>query len=226
MAIRFHEETKKGFSFKLAQRDFLILFSSLLVAAIYIFYPNKTIGETFFLSIFLFLLFPYLMIKFIIKEDLADFGLTLGNKKIGLISSAIFLIIFLAINYFLVSKPELRDKLFVPELIAGNFLLFLWFEIVISLSLHFSWEFFFRGYLQLGLTKKIGMFSLFIPAIAQSLIFGRSNWMIFAVLLSSSLGAGLIAKYSRSIMYSFVSMWLISVSLDIMIIRYIHQALS
>jgi membrane protease YdiL (CAAX protease family) len=226
MAIKFHAETKKSFTFKLNRRDLLILFSSLLAAAIFLIYPNKTIGETFFLSAFLFLLFPYFIIKFVLKENLADFGLTLGNKKIGLISSTIFLLVFIAINYFFVLKPGLRNQLPVPKLIVDNFLLFLWFEIIISLSLHFYWEFFFRGYLQLGLAKKIGIFSIAIPVLAQSLIFGRANWIIFAVILSSSLGASLITKYSRSIVYSFVSMWLISISLDIMIIRYIHQVLS
>jgi membrane protease YdiL (CAAX protease family) len=225
MALKFHEETKKRFFIRLNQRDFLVLFSSLLAAVIYLIYPNKSIGETFFLSAFLFLLFPYLLIKFVLKENLADFGLSLGNKRIGLISSVIFLLVFLAINYFLVSRPDLRSQLPVPKLIADNFLLFLWFEIIISLSLHFCWEFFFRGYLQLGLAKKIGIFSVAIPVLAQTLIFGRVNWIIFTVILFSSLGAGLITKYSRSIIYSFVSMWLISISLDIMIIRYIHQAL-
>jgi hypothetical protein len=57
----------------------------------------------------------------------------------------------------------------------------------------------------------------------QALLFGRSGWSIFLLILFSSLAAGLIARQSRSILYSAISLWLISMSLDIMIIRIVHQ---
>jgi hypothetical protein len=57
----------------------------------------------------------------------------------------------------------------------------------------------------------------------QALIFGRSGWIAAFLVLFSSLAAGLIVRQSRSILYSALSLWLISMSLDIMIIRIVHQ---
>jgi membrane protease YdiL (CAAX protease family) len=106
---------------------------------------------------------------------------------------------------------------------VGSFAAFLAFEFFISLPLHFFWEFFFRGFLQFGLEKKLGFFSLILATILQILLFGRSGWLAASLVLFSSLAAGFIARQSRSILYSALFLWIISMSLDIMIIRIVHQ---
>lgn len=215
----------KGNFFRQNQREILIGFCALLAVLVSWLLPGKLFGESFWSSFFLFLVFPGLIILFLLKEPLKNFGLSRGNFRGGLISSALLVIIFVLINYFIVSRPGLRGQLPVAPGIVENYWYFLFFELLLVLPLHFFWEFFFRGFLQFGLEKKMGLYSIFPQALLQTALALKGPWFFSALIFSSSLGAGLVARKSRSVIYSFVSLWIISVSLDIMIIRAIHQAI-
>jgi len=76
---------------------------------------------------------------------------------------------------------------------------------------------------QLGFEKKMGIFSLPLAAVLQSLLSFRANWTLILLVFFSALAAGIIVRQSRSVLYSAISLWIISVSLDIMIIRIAHQ---
>lgn len=216
--------SKNKLSFFFAHnRELLIGFCALLVILVRILFPAKMNGEFFWINIFLFLLFPWLVIRFLLKENLKTFGISWGNYKKGIVFSAISLVVFCLINYLVVYKFNLRNHLQISPDIVKNFWFFLWLQIAISLPAHFSWEFFFRGFLQLGLERKIGKYAIILQALAQTALYAKSSWVIIFLIGSSSLAAGIVTQQSRSIFYSFVSMWLISISLDIMIIRFIHQ---
>lgn len=208
---------------KFTRRELLIGFCAVLVVLVSLFFPQTAYGETFWLSFLLFTIFPALAILFLLKEPLKNFGIAFGERKIGFILSAAVVIAFIFANYYLLFHTKYGGQLSIARGIIGSFTAFLLFEIFISLPLHFFWEFFFRGFLQLGLEKKLGIFSLILAAILQALLFGRSGWIVFSLILLSSLSAGLVARQSRSILYSAISLWLISMSLDIMIIRIVHQ---
>jgi membrane protease YdiL (CAAX protease family) len=214
-------EAKNGKKF--TRRELLIGFCAALVVLVSLIFPQKAYGETFWLSFLLFTVFPTLAILFLLKEPLKNFGISLGERKMGIILSAAIVIVFLFVNYFLLFHTKYGGQLSIARGIVGSFTAFLAFEFFIALPLHFFWEFFFRGFLQLGLEKKLGIFSLILAAILQALLFGRSGWIIFLLILFSSLAAGIIARQSRSILYSALSLWIISISLDIMIIRIVHQ---
>jgi membrane protease YdiL (CAAX protease family) len=206
-------------------RELLIIFATFLAIFVAFIFPVSLVGESFFTSLILLLVFPLVIIKFLLKEPWKNYGLQLGDKKRGLILSGIFIVAFIFLNYFVIQIPQLRSQISIYPGIALNFWIFLWFELVISLTLHFIWEFFFRGFIQLGLEKKFGTLSLFAQALIQSLIIFRGSWVAIALIFLSALGAGYITKQSRSILYSFVSMWIISLSLDIMVVTIIRQSL-
>ena len=208
---------------KLTRRDLLIGFCAALVVLVSLLFPQQAYGETFWLSFLLFAIFPAASAAYLLKESLKNFGITIGERKTGIIFSVAVVIVFIFANYYLLFHTKYGGQLSIARGIIGSFTAFLLFEIFISLPLHFFWDFFFRGFLQLGLEKKLGIFSLLLAAILQALLFGRSGWIIFLLILFSSLAAGLIARQSRSILYSAISLWLISMSLDIMIIRIVHQ---
>lgn len=209
----------------ISRRELLIIFSALLAIIVSFIFPVSLLGESFFVSLVLLLIFPLVVIKFLLKEPWKNYGLQLGDRKKGLLLSGIFIVVFILLNYLVVRTPYFLNQISIYPGMAVNFWLFLWFELVISLALHFSLEFFFRGFIQLGLEKKLGLFSLFLQALVQSLIIFRGAWVMIALIFLSALGAGYVARQSRSIIYSFVSMWIISLSLDIMIITVIRQSL-
>ncbi len=204
-------------------REATIIFCALTAFLVSMIFPIRLAGESFWAVFFLFFAFPFLIISFLLKEPLKDFGISRGNFRTGIIFLAVGIAVFVFINYLAVSKPELRNQLVIPRGITGNFWYFLFFEIFVALPLHFFWEFFFRGFIQLGLEKKLGAFSLLLQTFFQSLLAFRGTWVMIALTLFSAFFAGLTARQSRSIFYSFAAMWLISVSLDIMIIRFIQQ---
>lgn len=213
---------KSGTSFfRNNRREIVIGFCALLAILVRFVFPVNMTGEAFWISVFLFLLFPRIVIRFLLKEKIESFGLSLGDRKRGIIFSVIFIAVFGSINYFIIKTPSLRGQLQISPDIVRNFWLFLWFQLVISLAVHFSWEFFFRGFIQMGTENKLGNYSIPVQAIAQTVLYAGSSWTIIFLIGFSSFFAGIITKQTRSIFYSFVSMWLISLSLDIMIIRYI-----
>jgi uncharacterized protein len=224
MAINLLSKKKKGNFFQNNQRETVIGFCVFLAIFVLFIFPVNMTGEAFWINIFLFLLFPWIVIRFLIKEKFESFGISLGDRKQGIILSAIFIAVFGLINYFIIKIPSLRDQLQISPEIVRNFWVFLSFQLVVSLAIHFSWEFFFRGFIQMGMERKLGKYAVIAQAIVQTAIFARNSWVAIFLIAFSSLFAGIITKQSRSILYSFVSMWLISLSLDIMIIRYIHQA--
>ena len=164
MALKFIEQkTSKKFT----RRELLIGFTALLAVLVSLVFPQTAYGETFWLSFFLFAVFPALTVVFLLKEPLKNFGLTLGKRRTGIIFSAVALIIFIFANYFLVFHSKYAGQLSIPPFIINSFAAFLAFEIFISLPLHFFWEVFFRGFIQMGLEKKLGIFSLLLAAVLQ-----------------------------------------------------------
>lgn len=221
MSLKFIE-TKNDKKF--TRRELLIGFVALLSIFLSFIFPQAAYGETFWLAFFLFAVFPALAAGFLLKEPLRNFGLAFGKQRTGTILALAIIIIFIIANYLIVFHSKYTGQLSIPPFILNNFAVFLAFEIFIALPLHFFWEFFFRGFVQLGLEKKLGIFSLFLAAILQTSLFFRSSWIILLLVFLSALAAGLLVRQSRSILYSTFSLWIISVSLDIMIIKIVRQA--
>ena len=222
MAINLKNTSPQAPFLKKHRREFLIGFCALLVLLVRLIFPANLSGEVFWMSLALFFVFPLLIIRFILNENLKDFGMKIGNARNGMILAAIAFLVLAAASYFIVSKVFWRNQLFLPSGIARNFWYFLWFELIIALPMHFFWEFFFRGFIQLGLEKKLGIFSLFLQSFFQTLLAIRGPWPMIFLVLGSSLFSGFVVQKSRSLYYSAAAMWLISLGLDIMLIRYIN----
>jgi membrane protease YdiL (CAAX protease family) len=206
MAVKFIETKEKK---KFSRRDLLMVFCALLIAGVSLVFPQKAYGEAFWLSFFLFAVFPAATIILLFKNSLKNFGLTWGNQKKGAIFSFAIVIIFVFANYYILHHTKYGGQLSIARGIIGSFTVFLLFEFFIILPLHFFSEFFFRGFLQLGLEKKLGISSLFIAAALQTALSFRSSWAMILLVLFSSLSAGLIVRQSRSILYTAISLWLI-----------------
>jgi len=208
---------------KFTRRELLIAFSAALIIAVSLIFPQATLGESFWLSFFLFAVFPVGIIRFLLKEPFENFGFSWKKSWRGAALSLVIILIFVSANYYLVFHSAVANHLPVVRSITAGFLSFLLFEIFLSLPLHFFSEIFFRGFLQMGLEKKLGLFSLVAATILQTAPFLRGNWVVISLIFFSSLAAGLIVRQSRSVIYSTLSMWIISVSLDIMIVKVINQ---
>jgi len=222
MNINLKTLSPKNHFLKKHQREILIGFCALLILLVRFIFPANLSGEVFWMVLTLFFIFPFLVVRFVLKENSKDFGMKFGNIRNGILFAAILFFILAAASYFIVSKGAWRNQLLLPSGIARSFWYFLWFELLIALPIHFFWEFFFRGFVQLGLEKKLGIFSLFLQGLLQTLLAVRSPRPMIFLVLASSLLAGFVVYKSRSIYYSAAAMWLVSLGLDIILIRYIN----
>ena len=123
-------------------------------------------NATFFLFFFL----PVLIVSFIFKENLSQYGLCLGDYKFGLKATLIsFIVLPLPIYLnsfdkdFLAEYPLSMKSMESPE----NFI----FWSLGYLLYYAGWEFFFRGYLNFGLKTSLGEFNaLWIQTLASTII--------------------------------------------------------
>ena len=203
----------------LQPREVFILFCGLLVLLVGWLFPIQLVSESLFAALVLLVAFPVLAILFVLKEPVQNFGLEVGEYKTGLALAAGSFVIFSLLNYFLIFKFRLGEQLLASPGVSPNFWYFLFYELVAATLMIFSWEFFFRGFLQLGLEKKFGIYALFLGAVLSSLIFWKSSWLFLGLRFLMYLAAGFTALKSRSVFYSALAIWLISLALDIMLIK-------
>jgi len=189
-----------------SQRELVIAFCVMVAVFVSWLYPIKSIGESFFVSFALFFIFPLVIVKFLLKEPLSNFGLSWGDKRKGIAYASGVTAIFLLLNFLLVSQPALRGKLLIAPDIARNFWYFLLFALIVSPALHFFWEFFFRGFMQMGLQEKFGAYAIIpLQAILQSAPHFKSSWLIMLLIFFAAVASGIVTRQSRSIFYSFLS---------------------
>lgn len=185
--------------------------------------PNVFLYEYLFWFIGDFLVFfilPIILILFFHKDKPRNFGLQLGNWKLGLKFSALFLAIMIPVLWFISGIPEFSNNYPHLQSAKENFQHLLFFEAAMLLYM-FGWEFIWRGYLQFGLEKKFGIYSIFIQMIPFVILHnGKPELETFSAILGG-LALGCLAYRTRSFIYGVIVHFIIMFSIDIFsVIRY------
>lgn len=190
-----------------------VIFICLLL---YITFPASNVFQKIISSLTFLLVIPLLYVKIILKKNVKDFGLTLGSWKTGLVWSIISLVISISVVYILFKYFGLSEKYSLPAYISQNFLLFLAYEIFIVGFFTVLYEIFFRGFLMFSFLGKIGAWSIFLQASVFLLLFfiaGGIYWSLAPYIIFLLL-SGIIAYFSRSIIYSFVASMIFNIIID------------
>jgi membrane protease YdiL (CAAX protease family) len=183
--------------------------------------------SSFGASIYMFLAFfllmgiiPLLIILFVFKEPLKDYGFTLGDWRKGL-PLALFLTIIIAILLLLPSSqtPDFRITYPFDKSAGDSIFSFIRFELLRGLIFYTAWEFFFRGFMLFGLRKHVGdWLAICIQTIPSCL------WHVglpIGEILSSILAGilfGMIAIRTKSIFWVFLLHYFIGLFLDFFIV--------
>lgn len=187
-----------------------LLVSSFIIAIcliLAIIFPTKSPLQETTKEIFFLILIPSLYVKFVLKENLTAYGLTLGDRKAGIIwgTSMFFLAIF--VSYFLIRFTELKYNYNLPDFAVNNFLLFLVYELVFVNFLIIVYEYFFRGFVFFTFFRELGYKAVFIPIVIYwIMIFATDNlsWNITPAAIITFASAITVYK-SRSLIYSYLS---------------------
>jgi membrane protease YdiL (CAAX protease family) len=145
-----------------------------------------------------------IVIKFILRENLKDYGLQVGELKIGLLFSGAFLIVMITLIWFFSSTPAFSEK--YPHLLSTRNS---WQEFSIyeagMLIYMISWEFIWRGFMLFGLKEKFGYYSVLIQMIPFVILHnGKPVTETFGA-IAGGIALGALAFRTNSILYCIIA---------------------
>lgn len=156
-------------------------------------------------SFFIFFLAPFLFIKYILKENIKNYGFNLKNKRKGFIYAGLALVFSLILSYILIRYTAFLSFYKLDRAVMTNFWLFLLRELVFFNFALFCWEYFFQGFVMNVYSEKFLYGSIFIQAffyLVLNVIAGE-NFFSFTSMIMPALIGGIIAYNCRSFFYSY-----------------------
>jgi membrane protease YdiL (CAAX protease family) len=197
---------------------FVVIFLCLFLA---ISFPVADSSQFISRIIFFLIILPSLFIKFILKKNLAEFGLNLADNRKGFLWAGIMFVASLLITLVLFYFFKLETRYTLPNLVITNFWGFVLYEAVVMNFILFIFEFFFRGFTQTILEKKMGHWApllQFIIFIGFLFLIHKLTWQ-YTPLIILSLTGGIVAYKSKSFIYSYLMGLVFTLALDLYIIE-------
>lgn len=204
----------------LSKKNILTFTLALFCLLLHSVFPGKDYFQKIVISLVFLLVIPILYIKIVSKESLKDFGLKLGNWRLGVMWLFISLAISLLALYLIYNYTSFAEKYYLPQKIIKSFGLFAFYEIVIVGFFVALYEFFFRGFTMFSFSEKLGFNAIalqFILFILFLIIAKDFNW-VFAPYIAAAPIAGMIAYKSGSLIYSYLFSLLFAIISDAMYI--------
>ena len=162
---------------------------------------------------------PILIVKLVLREKLADYGVRLGNLHFAAICSLLVIPLVVIIGYGSAQSPEFQAMYPINPVARTSATALVW-HLVGQLFWYAAWEFHFRGVLQHGVEKSCGISTgIWIQTLASTLAhFGKPGAEVFASILAGVLW-GALAWRTRSLLAGFFQHWLLGASLDFFLFR-------
>ena len=162
---------------------------------------------------------PLLVVKFALRESLANYGVQWGDIRFALICCVWAAPLIVGIGYSSAQMPEFQAMYPLNPLARQSSTALTW-HIVGQLFWLAAWEFHFRGFLQHGLGKSFNApLGIMVQTLASALAhFGKPGAEVFGSILGGLLW-GALAWLTRSLLASTFQHWLLGASLDFFLCR-------
>ncbi|HSP86578.1 MAG TPA: CPBP family intramembrane glutamic endopeptidase [Ignavibacteriaceae bacterium] len=163
---------------------------------------------------FTYFIFPFLIIKLLLKEKITDYGVSVGDYKTGIKITLFFLWIMLPLVWVVSSLPEFAKT--YPHLSSArnSWKIFLIFESGMLLYM-FSWEFIWRGFMLFGLKEKFGYYAVLIQMIPFLILHnGKPAPETFGAIVGG-IALGILALRTNSILYCVLTHMSVMFSIDL-----------
>jgi len=154
-----------------------------------------------------------LIIKFVLKENLNDYGLQTGDSKSGIFFSLLFLSGMIILVWFFSATPSFSEK--YPHLLSArnNWETFYIYETGMLIYM-ISWEFMWRGFMLFGLKEKFGYYSVLIQMIPFVILHnGKPEAETFGA-IAGGIALGILAYRTNSIYYCVITHMGVMFSID------------
>jgi len=163
-----------------------------------------------FISLFV---LPSLVIKFIFKEKIKHYGISIGDYNAGLKLTVLFIAVMIPIIWFVSSEPVFTAT--YPLLINArdSWSIFSLYECGLFFYL-FAWEFLWRGFMLFGLKEKFGYYAVIIQMIPFVILHdGKAPVEVFGAIIGG-IALGILAYRTKSIYYCVITHAGIMFSID------------
>jgi membrane protease YdiL (CAAX protease family) len=164
---------------------------------------------------FNYMVIPSLVIVFVLKEKLSEFGLQFKLDKGFFTYYLYFFLVALAVVYLASKTTAFQAKypfLKIHSAAGLDAKFFIWECVYVSMF--FCLEFFFRGFMVKGLKNKFGLWSIFIMTVPYCMIhFGKPLAETIGAIFAG-LALGYISYHGRGILAGFFMHVTVALSMD------------
>ncbi len=161
------------------------------------------------------LIIPLLYVKMYRKQPLSDYGTTFGNRKWGLIAVVVFLIA-IPLMYFGSQDQNLINTYPLTKDVLVSWPIFVGYELLYIAMYYIPYEFFFRGILQLGLSKHWKKWqSILYVTTLTTLLHLTKPWTEIIAAAIVGIAFGILAEKTNSWVYVFLIHITAGISIDI-----------
>ena len=172
-------------------------------------------GYQFLAAFVLLLVIPCLWVRLGTKDSLADHGLCVGDWRFGLKFLGLGMLALALPLYVNAGSPEFQAEYPLAGVAGRSARLFLLWELC-YLVYYVAWEFFFRGFWQIGLSRHLGLVGALALQTAVSTVMhiGKPEGETMAAILAG-LAFGLVAVRTRSVLYVILLHWYVGLMTDL-----------
>lgn len=141
-----------------------------------------------------------LIIKFILKEKLHNYGLQFGDYRTGIKITLLFILIMLPIIWFVSSTESFVQKYPHLHMARDSWSIFFIYEAGMLIYM-FAWEFIWRGFMLFGLKEKFGYYAVLIQMIPFVILHnGKPELETFGA-IAGGIALGILALRTKSVYY-------------------------
>ncbi len=175
----------------------------------------------YLLVFFFFFVLPAIIIKFVFKEKLKEYGFNFKNFNKGIKFIIIVLPILVALIWFSSFQKEFQTEYPLSKEVIGVLHKFVIIEIV-YLFYYIGWEFLFRGFVLFGLEKKLGLWlAIMIQTIPSTLLhYTKPSGEIILSLIAGFVLGYYVLKY-RSVSFAIIIHWIAGIMMDSFVILHL-----
>ncbi len=182
--------------------------------------PQATAAVYHFLGALLLMgVVPALIVKFVFKESLAEYGVRFGNPVRTIRSFLVAVPIIALIAYAAAHTPSFWKDYPINRHAGASPQIFA-LHVLSYLMLYLGWEFQFRGFMQRGLQESMGLHNAILVQTMASVIMhlGKPVGEVYGSIIGGLIW-GLLAYRTRSLLSGLLQHFLLGVLLDWFIIR-------
>lgn len=167
-----------------------------------------------------FVLPSVLIIKFFFNESLSEYGFRIGDWRLGIKFTLLFLLIMIPIIWFISASNDFIQKYPHLSTAKDSWKIFFIYEAGMLVYM-IGWEFIWRGFMLFGLERKFGYYAIFIQMIPFVILHNGKPFIETIGAIPGGIALGLLALRTRSFYYCVVVHLGVMYSIDIIsVLRY------